>query len=169
MVMALTPRLVTMICYSRFYNAHYPRGLPDDIQLLPVNALSPRARGRLFRADAALQNALENLPLFAAAVAAANAGGRPAAELNAGCLGYLLLRALYMAFFVFGQDRPAFPAPTRTLLWAAGVGVEMYLFVLAARRAPRGLLGGADGESAPLAARQGTRFSFSGSIAEPEL
>ncbi|KAK7999018.1 hypothetical protein PG991_014693 [Apiospora marii] len=135
--------------------------------MLPVNALSPRARGRLFRADAALQNGLENLPLFAAAVVAANASYLPAAELNLCCIGYLLLRALYMAFFVFWQDNPVFPAMTRSVIWAAGVGVEMYMFVLAARQPPLVVMG-ADGELAPLV-QQGMRFSFSGSIAKPEL
>ncbi|KAK7953015.1 hypothetical protein PG988_013709 [Apiospora saccharicola] len=168
MFMALTPRLATIVGYGRFYNPHYPRGLPDDIQMLPVNALSPWVRARLFRADAAMQNAIENLPLFAAAVVAANASYLPVMELNLCCLGYLVLRALYMAFYVFWEDNPVFPAFTRTLIWLTGVGVEMYLFVLAARQ-PLVVVGvGADGELAPLV-RQGVRFSFSGSIAKPEL
>ncbi|KAK7959056.1 uncharacterized protein PG986_003910 [Apiospora aurea] len=144
MLMGLTPRVATLGWYGRFFHAQYPRGLPDDIQLLPGNAVSPRVRARLLRADAAMQNAVENLPLFAAAVVAANAShGLSAAELNACCFGYLGLRALYMAFYVFWQDSPAFPALTRTFIWAMGVAVEMYLFVLAARQAPLVVVEGA--------------------------
>ncbi|KAK8063026.1 hypothetical protein PG997_015123 [Apiospora hydei] len=143
MLMALIPRVATLGWYGRFFNAAYPRGLPDDIQLLPVNAVSPRVRTRLLRADAAMQNAVENLPLFAAAVVAGNAAYLSAAELNACCCAYLVLRALYMAFYVFWQDNPAFPALTRTLVWLMGVAVEMYLFVLAAHQAPLVVVEGA--------------------------
>lgn len=135
--------------------------------MLPVNTLSPWVRERLFRADASMQNALENLPLFAATVVAANTAYLPAAELNLCCIGYLLLRALYMAFYVFWQDNPVSPALTRTVIWLMGIAVEMYLFVMVARQPPV-MVVGADGELPPLA-QPGMRFSFSGSIAKPEL
>ncbi|KAK8079321.1 hypothetical protein PG994_003128 [Apiospora phragmitis] len=168
MLVALIPRFVTICFCGRFFNGYYPRGLPDDIQMLPVNELSPKVRGRLFRADAAMQNSIENLPLFAAAVVAGNASYfLSAAELNLCCLTYLLLRALYMAFYVFWQDNPAFPALTRTLLWLMGVAVEMYLFELAARQPPL-MVVHADTEPA-LLTQPGTRFYMTGSIGKNEL
>ncbi|KAK8036311.1 hypothetical protein PG993_008925 [Apiospora rasikravindrae] len=167
LLMAVAPRVVTMSWYGRFFNSHYPRGLPDDIQLLPVNAVSPKVRGRLFRADAAMQNAIENLPLFAAAVVAGNASYLSAAGLNGCCIGYLLLRALYMTFYVFWQDSPAFPALTRTLIWLMGIAVEMYLFILAARQ-PRLVV--VDGDANLASPTQpGVRFFLSGSIDKSEL
>ncbi|KAK7994039.1 mitochondrial f1f0 atp synthase subunit f protein [Apiospora arundinis] len=168
MLLALVPRIVTICVYRNIYSGHYPRGWPDDVQILPADTLSPKIRGRLFRADAAMQNSIENLPLFAAAVVAGNASFLPTAELNLWCIAYLLLRILYMSFYVFLEDNPKFVTHIRSLIWAAGVAVEMYPFVLSASRMSLVVVN-ADGTEVALLTRPGMLFSLSGTIGKQEL
>ncbi|KAK6857963.1 hypothetical protein PG995_005662 [Apiospora arundinis] len=115
-----------------------------------------------------MQNSFENLPLFAAAVVAGNASFLPTADLKFCCIAYLLLRVLYMSFYVFLQDNPEFPTHIRSLIWMEGVVVEMYLFVLSASRMSLVVVS-ADGTEVALLTQPGTLFSLSGTIGKTEL
>ncbi|KAK4106386.1 hypothetical protein N658DRAFT_17281 [Parathielavia hyrcaniae] len=85
---------------------------------------------RIARAEAASANGFETLGLYAAAVVAGNTAGVAAERLNQLTLAYLLSRAAYSYIYVFLQDNSKF-APVRSLVWMAGAGLIMTLFVAA--------------------------------------
>ncbi|KAL2164368.1 hypothetical protein VTH06DRAFT_3584, partial [Thermothelomyces fergusii] len=84
---------------------------------------------RISRARAATANGFETLGLYAAAVAAGNAAGLPAARMNALTLAYLASRAAYNYVYVVLQDN-ARMAGLRSLAWLVGIVIIMALFVL---------------------------------------
>ncbi|RYO75902.1 hypothetical protein DL762_008165 [Monosporascus cannonballus] len=90
-------------------------------------------KNRLLRCDAAAANALETLPLFMGSVLAANAAGVPTPTVNGLAGAYLASRATYNVVYVFLQDNPRF-ALARSLVWIAGVGCWMTLFIKAGLR-----------------------------------
>lgn len=71
--------------------------------------------GRAARLNRAFANYLETLPLFAAAVAAANAGGKLGVLTFWGCHAYVWSRALYVPAYAFGWR-------VRPLLWFISIG-----------------------------------------------
>ncbi|KAL2255631.1 hypothetical protein VTK26DRAFT_2980 [Humicola hyalothermophila] len=87
---------------------------------------------RISRAKAAAANGFETLALYAVAVVAGNVSGLPAGRLNALTLGYLASRAVYNLIYVRLQDN-ARAAVLRPLVWMAGIGIIMSLFISAGR------------------------------------
>ena len=85
-----------------------------------------RQQGYRARANAAQANSFEALPLFIAAVWVAQHAGVAAPTVDALALAFVALRVAYIALYV--ADRAA----ARSLVWMAGVGVCVALFVLAA-------------------------------------
>ena len=85
-----------------------------------------RQQGYRARANAAQANSFEALPLFIAAVLVAQHAGVAAPTVDALAVAFVALRAAYIALYV--ADRAA----ARSLVWMAGVGVCVALFVLAA-------------------------------------
>jgi uncharacterized MAPEG superfamily protein len=94
----------------------------------------PQLRRRLQRAEACCSNGFEGLPLFAAAVTAANAAHLPAKTLNAMSVGYLAIRLVYTWVYIWGVQNAKL-APVRTLVWSTGCGLIMGLFVMAGLQA----------------------------------
>lgn len=84
------------------------------------------------RANACHVNALENYPLFAAAVLAAVQAGVAPADVNSAAAAYVGLRVLYTVLFLTGTSMPV--AFTRSLTWGASIAVVCSLFLDAARR-----------------------------------
>jgi uncharacterized MAPEG superfamily protein len=80
-------------------------------------------RGRAVAAEA---NTFEALPFFAAAVIIAHQLGAPQGRLDALASVYLVLRVGYVAAYV--GDR----ATLRSLVWAAALAVNLWIFVLGA-------------------------------------
>ena len=87
---------------------------------------SSRLEGHRRRAVAAMENTFEALPFFAAAVVVALQLGAPQARLDALALAWLVLRLVYLAVYV--GDR----ATLRSLVWAAALVVNVWIFVLGA-------------------------------------
>jgi uncharacterized MAPEG superfamily protein len=85
---------------------------------------------RVERAESAHRNGLENLPLIASAILAANFAGVPVAEINALAATWLALRALYNVLYINTVRLSASRA--RSLTWFAGVVVTCTLFWKAA-------------------------------------
>jgi uncharacterized MAPEG superfamily protein len=73
-----------------------PRGDVDKA----ATALTPAEAARVKRIDNAHQNALENFPLFAAAMIVGNEAGLEAGTLNLLAFGYLATRGLYTWLYV---------------------------------------------------------------------
>ena len=99
-----------------------------------ADAMDSTPEGRLIaRAQSAHLNALENYPLYAAAVLAALHAGAPAAPLGVACSAYLALRVLYTGLFLAGSSLPI--AYTRSLTWLASMVVIGSIFASAATAA----------------------------------
>lgn len=86
-------------------------------------------RAKLIRSEAALQNGLENLPLFAASVVAANVQRLNILYLNIYSILYILIRLAYNWVYIWGQGNIRMPALTRTYLWLACNVVLALLFL----------------------------------------
>ncbi|KAK4123529.1 hypothetical protein N657DRAFT_412900 [Parathielavia appendiculata] len=85
---------------------------------------------RISRGEAATANGFETLGLYAAGVVAGNVAGVAAERMNQLTLGYLLSRVVYSYIYVVLQDNSRF-AGLRSLVWMAGAGLIMALFVAA--------------------------------------
>jgi uncharacterized MAPEG superfamily protein len=85
-----------------------------------------RQQGYRARANAAQANSFEALPLFIAAVMVAHQAGVAAATVDALALAFVGLRVAYIGLYLADH------AAARSLVWVAGVGVCVALFVLAA-------------------------------------
>jgi len=85
---------------------------------------NPRSR----RANAAQLNAFEAFAPFAAAVLMAQAAGIDPARIGQLAVAFVVLRVLHGLFYVLGI------APLRSLSWAGGIAVVVWLMLLAAGR-----------------------------------
>ncbi|KAK1822416.1 hypothetical protein LTR12_003175 [Friedmanniomyces endolithicus] len=92
------------------------------------SAVDSKAKARIQRAGAAINNSLENMGIFAAAVTAGNAAGVGAGRMNALSIGYVGVRFAYNHIYIF-QD--LLPPVTRTLAYMTGVVLCMAMFVQA--------------------------------------
>ncbi len=82
--------------------------------------------GHRARAVAAMNNTLEALPFFAAAVIVAHQMGAAQGRLDTLAIAWLVLRAAYIALYVGNK------ASIRSLVWMAGVAVTVWIFLLGA-------------------------------------
>jgi uncharacterized MAPEG superfamily protein len=82
-----------------------------------------RQTGRRARANAAQANSFEALPLFIAAVLVAQQADAAQGLVNLLAVVFVVLRIAYIALYV--SDRAA----QRSLVWIAGVGVCVALFL----------------------------------------
>lgn len=87
-----------------------------------------RQTGFRARANAAQQNSYEGLPLFIGAVMVASFTQGPQAIIDQLAVLYVLLRIAYIICYL--GDRPTL----RSLVWVAGLGVCIALFVIASAR-----------------------------------
>ncbi|KAI0123718.1 hypothetical protein BJ170DRAFT_686972 [Xylariales sp. AK1849] len=128
--LALFPRTYSGLAGpgKKYFDPANPRKFVEKLE--KTEEIDKRLRLRLIRAEACGANAFENLPLFAAAVTAANAAGLPTQTLNALSGAYFISRIIYTYVYIFAQDNPRMAA-SRTLVWTAGMGFLMTLFVKA--------------------------------------
>ena len=87
----------------------------------------------LARCEAAHSNGMETLPMFAAALVAANTAGVSVPTINGAALIYLGLRVGYNITYVFLQENKRL-APLRTAFWFPGAITWLYLFWKAGSR-----------------------------------
>ncbi|RYP79217.1 hypothetical protein DL771_000195 [Monosporascus sp. 5C6A] len=113
------------------FDPQNPRGYADNVK--NAQNIDKMTKNRLLRCEAASANAQETLPLFMGSVLAANATGVPVPTINGLAAAYLASRAAYSFFYVFLQENLLF-ARLRSVVWMAGVGCWMTLFVKAGRR-----------------------------------
>lgn len=83
-----------------------------------------RQHGASARATAAQANSFEGLPFFFCAVLLAQQLGAPQARLDLLALAYVVLRVGYIAAYVGNWPT------TRSLLWALGFAVNVWIFLL---------------------------------------
>ncbi|OLN88352.1 hypothetical protein CCHL11_00523 [Colletotrichum chlorophyti] len=130
-VMALLPNVYATASAGKNYDPANPRKLQDAVAA--EDKIDKIVKARIFRAQAATQNAFETLGLFAASVVAANAAGVDARTTNVLALGYLGCRALYNVIYVRLQDNRNV-APLRSLVWTTSIGIIFTLYVKAASK-----------------------------------
>lgn len=93
---------------------HNPREYLDKLQ------------GPAKRAHWAQLNTFESVPGFMAAVIIAHLAAAPQGKIDAIAIAYVVLRLLYGILYITDQAR------LRSLVWAAGLGCVVALFVVAA-------------------------------------
>ncbi|RYP26175.1 hypothetical protein DL767_008127 [Monosporascus sp. MG133] len=113
------------------YDNRNPRGYQDTVK--NAQNIDKMTKNRLLRCEAASANAQETLPLFMGSVLAANTAGVPAPVVNGLAAAYLGSRVAYNFVYVVLQDNPRF-AVLRSIVWMAGLGCWMTLFVKAGLR-----------------------------------
>lgn len=85
-----------------------------------------KLQGPAKRAHWTQLNTFESIPGFMAAVIIAHLAGAPQAQVDALAIAYIGLRVLYGVLYIADQ------ALLRSLVWAAGLGCVVALFVVAA-------------------------------------
>ncbi|KAI2629551.1 hypothetical protein GGR54DRAFT_267571 [Hypoxylon sp. NC1633] len=145
-VLALLPRIWNGTTTAALhYDPRYPRRYLRALRRVETAkaAGDPTAKtaaqvlaDRVERSEAALNNAMENLPLFAAAVVAANVEGLDTWNLNIASISYILVRILYTWVYIIGQEYTWLPGITRTLVWLSANGIIFYLFLAGATKLP---------------------------------
>ncbi|WWC69946.1 uncharacterized protein I206_103890 [Kwoniella pini CBS 10737] len=106
-----------------------PRG---NIGKVKEAKLSPNAQGKFIRAEAAQENAFQNLPLFAAAVLAGNFARLSPSVLNTTSALYLFFRVAYTIVYI--NNTSPFLANFRSVTFLAGVATWMSLFIRAGNK-----------------------------------
>ncbi|KLJ07862.1 hypothetical protein EMPG_16644 [Blastomyces silverae] len=86
---------------------------------------------KLCRAHSAHLNALESLPLFAAAMIAGNAAKLPASDLNLIAAEYIGARMIYTALYMGVRSEGL--SYLRTGVWAWSIGLPLYGLIQAGR------------------------------------
>ncbi|KAH8804207.1 hypothetical protein DL96DRAFT_1631469 [Flagelloscypha sp. PMI_526] len=92
--------------------------------------VSASSLARIKRLEACHINAMENLPLFVAAVLAGNFAGLDAQFMNASTGAYLLSRIAYTVFYTKQSTRAG--AGARSLSWLFGIGLTLTILTRAA-------------------------------------
>jgi uncharacterized MAPEG superfamily protein len=132
--LALIPRMWGRIKYAKAVGHDMDIRNPRDHYnaVASEEALSPELRGRILRAEGAMQNHLDNMGLFAAAVVAGNVAKLSPGMLNGLSLGYLLCRVVYMYVYIRNETRAQ--AFVRAVTFFSGLGVVFALFHMAGLR-----------------------------------
>ncbi|KAH9884561.1 hypothetical protein F4778DRAFT_762650 [Xylariomycetidae sp. FL2044] len=130
-ILGQIPGVVAKAMAGNNYDSATPRTMLSNVE--KDETLDKTTKGRIYRADAAANNALETLPLFMGAVIAANVAGVPAETTNVLAAAYLACRALYTVTYVWLQDNRKF-APLRSATFTASLATWMTLFVKAGNR-----------------------------------
>lgn len=115
LVAALLPYLFTLVAKSGGrYNNHAPRDFLEKLE------------GFRKRANWAQLNSFEAFPAFAAAVIIAHQAGAQQGTIDTLAIAFVVIRLAYGAMYL------ADLAVLRSLVWMAGLGVVVALFVSAA-------------------------------------
>ncbi|KAI5451469.1 hypothetical protein NCC49_001775 [Naganishia albida] len=95
-----------------------------------ANGIPPKIAAKITRASSASANGMENVPLYAAGVVAANCARLSASSANMICLAYLLSRLAYNTWYIHTTDESW--AKFRTVLFYVGHVLVLSLFVMSA-------------------------------------
>ena len=107
---------------------HFSQSVADDA------SLSAETRGRIIRAEAALNNSLDNVALFAAAIVAGNAARLSPKLLNGLSLTYLACRVVFNVVYI--RNMPVL----RTVAFFSGLGTCFTMFIAAGMKFRNGLV-----------------------------
>ena len=145
-ILALSPRVYSMLTYATFSSnpqikrdaphVHVPRTFTTIA--LSDSTLPALYQQRIIRAESASLNGIENLGLFAAAVAVGNWAGVDVRVLNWMSVGYLLSRVVYNVIFVRWNDTNRW-VWLRTTVFMVGLLDCLGVFVLAGRKVNAGV------------------------------
>jgi uncharacterized MAPEG superfamily protein len=86
-----------------------------------------KLQGLQSRAHSAHLNSFEAFPFFAAAVIIANLCKVPQASVDGIAIAFVIARVIYLACYLANLATP------RSLVWLAGMALNVWLFMLAAR------------------------------------
>ncbi|KAI1761216.1 hypothetical protein GGR53DRAFT_469580 [Hypoxylon sp. FL1150] len=111
------------------WDSKAPRDYPSRLSRARAQ-LGHKLAEKIIRSEAAVNNALENLPLFAIAVLAANLGNDDIWQINSWTIRYIYLRVAYTYLYIFAQDNPRVPGEARSVVWLASIAVLGYMFLL---------------------------------------
>ncbi|MCJ1259051.1 hypothetical protein MMC24_006886 [Lignoscripta atroalba] len=131
----ITPRGYGLrLYYSRSPTAYYDNTNPRSLvtKISADQTLDQATKDRIVRAEAAQQNGVENVALFAAAVLAGNMARLDNWWLNTLSGGYLASRMVYI--FVYVNNTSEGLAAARTGVFFVGLGLICTLFVQAANK-----------------------------------
>lgn len=101
------------------------RQLGPDFNAGPRDAPRPALTGAAGRADRALKNHYESLPLFIAAILVLALADKTSALISAAAWAYLGARILYVPAYLFGWT------PWRSVIWGVGFLATLTLLVSA--------------------------------------
>lgn len=135
--LALIPRMWARMKYTQAVGHDMDIRNPRD-HYAAVSAstkVSPELKGRILRAEGAMQNHLDNIGLFAAAVVAGNLAKLSPQVLNGLSLGYFGCRVVYM--YVYVRDETRVQAFVRAATFFSGLGCCFALFHMAGNRLVR--------------------------------
>ncbi|KAI1842967.1 hypothetical protein JX265_001681 [Neoarthrinium moseri] len=127
---AYAMRLIKGATNGRWNNAN-PTGSAWKTEMqrsVPADVLA-----QFERAEAAHRNGFENLPLFAAAVLSGHVAGLDRGTLDTHAAAYLALRVLFTVLYINTSKLKT--SYLRSLVWTAGVGICISLFVQAGLKA----------------------------------
>lgn len=133
-VVSILPHIYATQLYqkatSRSFDNRQPRNL---IQIVSANqAIDSATKGRIIRAEMAQQNGFENVPLFAAAVVAANMAQLDTGSLNVLTAGYVLSRVVYNVVYI--NNTTGGLAMARTAVFTGGLAIIWTLFTMAGNK-----------------------------------
>ena len=128
LIIALAPRYLfaTFGPGQVYLDLKHPRKYVDT--MMADKNIARVQRNRMHRAEACVANGIEQLPLFAAAVTAANAAELPLEVVNGCAIAYLASRLVYSWIYIWGMDQGVSPG-MRSLSWFASSGACLALFV----------------------------------------
>ena len=126
-IMAFVPQCYSTALIYRATNGRYNNVNPRSATSFETyqKGTNKATYGRFERARAAHANAMENLPLFAAAVICANMAGLDAGMVNTVCGIFLSLRAVHSALYIAIEKHGLSHA--RSVVWMASAGCCLYL------------------------------------------
>ena len=127
----LIPRLWARYAYNKALGKDMDTRHPRDFTKTVANdkTLDETTRGRIVRAEAAMQNGYDNIGLFAAAVVAGNLARLDSKLLNGLSLGYVMSRLVYMWVYVHNETSSL--ANGRAAAFFSGIGMVFALFIKA--------------------------------------
>ena len=130
-VLALAPQAYSTSLINRATNNRFDNANPRSPVTLQTYQKSTDAAtyAKFERARSAHSNSMENMPLFFAAVILANMAKVNPELLNTLCAAFLAVRVLYIVLYIQVESKKL--AYSRSVAWAGGAGICLYLMVKA--------------------------------------
>ncbi|KAF7297473.1 hypothetical protein MIND_00981000 [Mycena indigotica] len=122
------------IMKTKGYNNLAPRG--NTAQVANDKAVPPAVAARIQRLEGAHYNGMENFPLWASAVLAANYAGLDNRKVNTISLVYILGRVLYNYFYI--TQRTVTQSNLRSVVFFGILPLPVYLLISAASKVASG-------------------------------